>query len=451
MTILLRAALRMALAAMLVAGIAAEARTPTHHRTARHAGHATVTPAAKAEEPKISASVTMAVAFTTLDESVKCAAPGGDAEKQPEHLYLTVKNDGTVPVTASAARLLAPADMQACADVATQTGARAADGAVALLGPAIGPGRTAVLPLPIGTGATPKTGTTPLLVEIRLHAVSAGKPVDDTVLVSDKVELQVPGLSDALKLFGAPTLFLLPGVIVLGALGLFYRSKESPLLAATGATFWIIAILISVVLSGLYGLVQTLRKTGHNLIDRYDLGDVAIIWTISILLGGIAGWLLQRCADKEAKRVKDAADQAAAGALADAAARMPQHDDSPERLLGRLALLGISPTNHAYGVGGRTGFLLDGRGMDDRWLMPQITHRAQPGAKPAGWDDARNALAAFTDALAVLSPADFLEELKKADYKPLLPLQWWNDVEPYELLVTDALQDEGPLPFVRIR
>ena len=426
--------------AMLAAFLIAAAPTLAAQTVAREAS----TPFA-AEPAKFAVGATLAASFPARDVKVTCRdrhelqriiTPVG-------LLYLTVRNDGTVPVSAMHAEVLAPSDLVLCA--AGSGEALPGQGPAVLLQVAIAPGQTMIVPLAVGSIGTPRAGTLPLLVEVHLAGKIAGRDVDDDVLISDKIQFDVPGLSDTLKLFGAPTLFLLPGVLVLGALGMSYRPKDTPWLAANSASFWIVSVMIALVISTVYGLAHKLLGSDHNLVDRYDLVDVGLIWAISLAIGGAVGAILQRRATVAQALVATAATEAAI-------ARTPLHSDDPRTFLDRLALVKVSVTNRWYEAGGSRGFLVSGVGLQPPWLMPQITHRQlkPPMVDQDSWDAARSALDAFL-AAPVLTPRTVIDELDKPLYAPILPLEWVGGVELHAILATDGLLDRGEMPLVLIR
>ena len=394
-----------------------------------------------ADVGKLSAAVSRAASFAARDVKVTCPdrAAGGRRITPVSVLYLTVRNDGTVPITVLRPELLAPSDLVLCAPAPVP-------------GSAIAPGRSRTVALTIGATGTPRTGIVPLLVAVHFAGTVAGRVVDDQVLVSDEAQLTVPGLSDALKLFGAPTLFLLPGVLVLGAFGMLYQPKNPALLAAGGASFWIISVMIALGISITYGLGQRLFGSDHNLFDRYDLGDVGVIWAVSLAIGWGAGATLRARAAAEQARATAEQARVAAAAKAAADALTPRHSDDPLTFLTRLAKLDAAVTNRWYAAGGAHGFLVSGKPLEARWLMPQITHRPRklPATDLADWDAARSGLAALS-ATAELKPAAVLQELGKPVYAALLPLAWNGGVEPHALLATDDLIDRGERLFAVIR
>jgi hypothetical protein len=375
----------------------------------------------KVEAPKIAASLTMTASFASLEAGNTCDATA----KDPSYLFVAIKNEGNVALAARTAKLLAPTDLKLCP--ATPVAANGDPAAVALPEQAIAPDRSIVLPLRIAVkdGRPPRTGTVPLVVELHLTRADDARIGDDR-LAADKIDLEVPGLTDALKLFGVPTLLLLPGAIVLGAIGLRYTNKDAQWLNAGNATFWIVSILISLTIALVYGWIAS--RWGHNLVDRYDLRDVGIIWALSVLAGAVWGWLLRRS--------RDAASSAAA-------ASVPRADDTPRVLLDRLKLLNKTLVDDWY-VSTTTntqGFLLAGPQLARRWLIPRITC-----APPA--TDREAVLDAFDKGGSgpTFDPAAFLGALAAAAPGATLDLGWAEGRSVYEVPDTEGLAKEVGTP-----
>jgi hypothetical protein len=234
------------------------------------------------------------------------------------------------------------------------------------------------------------------------------------------VDVAVPGVSDMLKLFGVPTLFLLPGVLVLGAMALVRPPPEkSQMFAFLRPGFWIVAISLSLLISRVY---LWLRGDGawRDGLERFDLADVGWLWAGSILLGALLGL---------AWRARDRADAKAAAASQNA--RTIGAGDTPEGLLAKLDRVGAPWPLRFCRIDGQEGFLHE---QDGRiWLVPQ--------ARPVHWLNAQNSqperLAAH-DVLKTLedekaTPRDILAKLSEPGMDALGGLTWVENRKPARL------------------
>jgi hypothetical protein len=370
--------------------------------------------------PTIPASIAIKAAFAALDESISC--------DRPETLYLTVTNEGTADLLVRRVTLRAPSDLQLC----PPPGGRqpppdpTARFSRLGLGTPVAAGRRAVIALPVGTRATPRPGTVPLLVEVELAATIGGAVHADTLLASDQVELRIPGLSDVLRLFGVPTLFLLPGVLVFAAFAAGRSGWDwDRLTAPASATFWALAIMVSIILSSLYAWVAHGFGFARDLSERFNLTDVGIVWFISLLLGLGFGYFVR---GREAR----AAGAAAAATKQATAAQTVRREDQPLGLLKKLARLETAWPPLWHDSGGNAGFLVEPGGGQRRWLLPQAEAKARPSTiTKADW----NVLSAEFDTRIgdQSSLAAIIAALDDPKFGALLPLGWRAAAAPHEL------------------
>jgi hypothetical protein len=375
-------------------------------------------PAQAASAPVIPAKIGLTPAFAALEEGMDCAGARRGT------LYLTVENEGKSDLVVTSARLLAPSDLELCSG--------------AELPATVAAGRQHVIAVPVGTSRAMRPGTAPLLIEVRLRAMIEGTLLEDLRLAHDEVELRIPGLSDILKLVGMPTLFLLPGALVLGAFFLVFP-VESPRLAPNSLGFWIVAISLSLALSAVYYLATSLLGEARNLTQRFGLTDVAWVWAGSVSLGAIAGryarWQRDQARSKAEKREKQE--------LAD---RTLTREDDPVTVLNKLERLGTAWPLGWYRTDDGAGFLVEPP-AGPAWLIPQAEAKPRPSEVPvASWDSARRAL----DALMRSSPsrAALIEALRAGPIALLAPLQWQGEACPEPLGEKDEPHRAGDRPFV---
>jgi hypothetical protein len=362
-----------------------------------------------AQAPTIAAQIAVTAGFSALDGRSECSDPSSDAKM----LFLTIHNQGNAPLSIRDIRLLAPGDLKLCPR----------EGGAAIR---VEAGRRHVVPLRVAVNGVPRQGATTLILEVALAADIGGAERVDTLLATQNVEIRIPGLSDALKLLGVPTLLLLPGVLTLTALFfMFTPAGESRWvkLKPPGPGFWMVAIPVSLALSWAYGRAMGWIGFPRDLSDRFDLWDIGVIWFVSILLGGVAGWQIQA-----AKTRRDNSDRAVV------ARRTLRGDDKPLALFERLLLLGgFDKAPQWYRLAVRSGFLINPKGGQSRWLVPQAVPRtAKPApVEKATWDAALIALAALIAREASLT--DLVAFLREQDRAGLDLIMWRDDVGPLEL------------------
>jgi hypothetical protein len=275
-------------------------------------------------------------------------------------------------------------------------------------------GRRRLFRLDVGARETLRPGATPLLMEIELATRIGGEVQKDQVLANDTVELRIRGLSDVLKVLGVPTMFLLPGVLILGAFSLT-GPDEGKRLAPNGLAFWILAVSFSLPLSLAYSAISSALGRARALTQGFNLADVAWIWTLSLILGGLGGIGMKRWANHQRKE----AEKRSARDVAD---RTLTRSDDPLTMLEKLNRIGVTWPLQWFRIGGRGGFLVEAGGS--RWLVPQAQAPAErPSGIDAGaWRSARSALGKLVSDEPSL--ADLITELRADGLKALGPLQW---------------------------
>lgn len=396
------------LAGLLIAWIAAAAAAPA-------AGQAPAAEAVTAAAPVIPVSMAIAPAFTALDERARCAG-------QPETLFLSVHNQGAAALAVESVALLAPADLELCGPPLRVT---------------IEGGQRAVIPLRIGLRDTPRQGTMPLILDVGVAARVGGVERRDHLLASDRIEVRIPGLSDALQVLGVPTLLLLPGLLAVSAFFLLFRPSWRDDFGAGKPAFWMLAIPASALLYGGYTLAT---GRGGEFAERLGLWDVAFLWIASILIGLALGGLFRAGKNyRDGERAKQAARESAA--------RLPTVNDTPLELFERLVLLGgFEQTPQWSAFGKHEGFLIEPDGTEMRWLVPQASFKKRPpaGTDKAAWDQAvRDLREKFESRTALSQLVRFLRASEKAG----LELMWKDRARPQKLKKDDVAPPAGGDPY----
>lgn len=216
------------------------------------------------------------------------------------------------------------------------------------------------------------------------------------LVVSQEVDVAILGESDLLAVFQAPSLLLLPGLIIVAIGGLCWRLvlPGRKYLQPKEAEFWGVSVTLSLVVALLYPLVTSIDAIGRRFSDRpgsisrnyltgYGFADIVALFVISlavpIVVAAVVGTTLfvirlRRQANAEkAKREEQARQQQA---QEEEAARTPTRDDTPPHVLTKLAKQGLTVKRDLVKLKGETGyaFLLQERRADQAnlWISPAI-------------------------------------------------------------------------------
>jgi hypothetical protein len=235
-----------------------------------------------------------------------------------------------------------------------------------------------------------------------------------------------------------PTLFLLPGILILGVRGLVRPPKPSDRIAPNSLGFWIVAIMCSVGLSLLY--TQGMRCLGYSrdLTERFGLADVAWIWAISLVIG----WFWGKYALNEDASEKKEVAAAVAGRTLD-------RQDDPlavlQKLLNLTAHWPLSPIRFKN----RKGFLVEPDASGRQWFLPQARPRESSGGDPA----AAAPRAALSELLSKTPPptlAELVQALTSEAMGPLRPFEWLGGAGPEPLGKDDETDSANPRPYVAL-
>ena len=312
------------------------------------AAPATTAPA----ETAIAAKVAATPSFKSLDDKVGCGQG-----RAPETVFLTVANEGGSDLRLTSVTLRAPRDLELC-------GGRALDGGAAMVlarNDIVPAGRREVVAIPVGARERLRSGTYPLVLEVEVEDVAPGSSRRDRLLATGEVQLQIQGLTDVLKVLGVPTLFLLPGFLVLVAFAAFRSGDWENATKPTNPAFWIIAVPFSMGLSFLF----TAALGSGDFSEPFNLGDVAGVWLISLVIGTLAGVATRIWQKSQARRASEKSGL-------DLAGRTIGGGNSPLVVLKTLGRLDTKWPPGWHQSGGHSGFLVGPDAADKRWLIPQV-------------------------------------------------------------------------------
>ena len=120
-----------------------------------------------------------------------------------------------------------------------------------------------------------------------------------TYLLTREVTVGVLGESEILKLLGIPSLLFLPGFLAMTSFALLWRFRlfrgpyadPNPPLSEKEPGFWVISIILSAILLGIFVAIRS------DFLAFYGLPDLLQIWLVSIA-AGVVGYLLYKLVER---------------------------------------------------------------------------------------------------------------------------------------------------------
>ncbi len=204
-------------------------------------------------------------------------------------LYVTLKNTSAIPVTLTGLEVAVPSFLTACRD-GTDCG-RAISGAQGRdrlleydLRTTIGPQRIDTIRFVLRAGQAVEPGPHLMIVTAGLEWSEGGRSRTGDVTTSAQVSASVLGQSEILTLLGIPSLFVLPGFLIMVTFRLFWTQgskRDFPWLHVRTPEFWLLAISLSLI--AVLGLYPHVPFGSDITAGTYSLQDIATIW-----MGGIA-------------------------------------------------------------------------------------------------------------------------------------------------------------------
>jgi hypothetical protein len=153
----------------------------------------------------------------------------------------------------------------------------------------LGPHQTAIEEFPVKGHTRVRPGTYLLVFHIVTQSSEGGAPILRSLIVTQPVDVDVPGQPAILIVAGIPVFFLLPGMLLLLTVGLCWSlenrwwsapDRDRFPFQCSGPNFWLVSITISLLIAIVPWLF---RKRWY--FTRYGLQDVAWLWLASILAG----------------------------------------------------------------------------------------------------------------------------------------------------------------------
>jgi hypothetical protein len=189
----------------------------------------------------------------------------------------------------------------------------------------IDPLRTVSFPFTVSAMERVRPGKQLLIFQVQI----ATEPGKRDFLITHEVNVGVLGESEILKLLGVPSLLFLPGFLAVSSFMLLWRWKllrpeeneAPPPLEATTSGFWVVSILVSLVIG--YALI----KFRDDFFSFYGLGDLMIVWGMSIGIGCLAYWGYRMIANANAAKKES-----------ERLINIPQPTDTPLQILRKLKI-----------------------------------------------------------------------------------------------------------------
>ena len=288
-------------------------------------------------------------------------------EKRPGILYIVVRNLSAVPVTITHIVPTPPSF-------------------VAIDPPAYGPTiLDAQASLPFTFTATVAGAVRPgkhlLLFDIGVEWARSGYTQAGNLIATHKLEANVLGESDILKLVGVPSFLLLPGFLMVTTfmtLWTHVKPHKALNLKENLPEFALLSITLSLLAAPLYPVITTWFGSPRDYLESYGLLDVILVWTGSIGGGGVI-WALWLVGVNVAQRIQTQRN-------------IPLETDSPVTVLRKMERHHIPyPPEYAEAQGpqGKSICFIILRAPgdgNDIWVAPAIVYDVKPPARkaPAG-------------------------------------------------------------------
>ncbi|MGH9761613.1 MAG: hypothetical protein ACREAC_12365, partial [Blastocatellia bacterium] len=212
-----------------------------------------------------------------------------------------------------------------------------------------------------------ETGKQVLLFNVSLSWVKDAQPRSGSLLAAMKFDVGVLGESELLKLVGVPSLYLLPGFLIVVVWQMLRSAsgslpENSKQWTKTDPQFWVIAVVVSFLVAFAYPSITRLwLGVPHDYRKAYNTADILFIWVGSLVAGFVSFWLWKGC-----KKVWD---------VFDVSLKVPSEKDSPATILRKLRRNKMGFPLTAVEVNGVNGFFFTVHTDKDwLWVAPQICY-----------------------------------------------------------------------------
>lgn len=284
---------------------------------------------------------------------------------KPGRAYLLIKNKSAYPFKVDTPDFAAPDFLTVAPELQIASGTN------------VPPFATLRVPLLVKVKEKEKSqsGEWLILASVTLRRGEGVAERTGTAVVEQKVNVDVPGVSEVLKLFDLPSLLLVPGALMLATWSLLLGAADATKhkwLEWKTTSFWVVAITISIV------VFAAETKWGTNFLIGYNVEDVALLWlycvgasavTFFLYRGGMWGWNRYQANRAEAERLR---------AEAERRRREPLIDDKPLAIIRKLSLANspsyLEPYERTVGGLTQTIFKLDFPATADGkvWAAPRM-------------------------------------------------------------------------------
>lgn len=202
-------------------------------------------------------------------------------ENRPGVAYLILTNLSDVPLTVKQITI------EHSPSVAVQASPNLAVGSV------IPPQAAVTAPYTITAQSRVQPGKSNVLFRVEIEWTRANRAATGTLYAASKFDVAVFGESALTTIFGVPSFLVLPGLLIVVMLRWVRGWVKKPLpLDYKTPEFWILAVIFSLIAAYLYPLLATnIFHTSLNYLTSYGLGDVLVVWFVSLGFGALIGVL----------------------------------------------------------------------------------------------------------------------------------------------------------------
>ncbi|MCZ8058172.1 hypothetical protein [Microcystis sp.] len=228
------------------------------------------------------------------------------------------------------------------------------------------------IPINIKAGQQVKPGKHTLLFDIKLKWKQDEKEQTGNVIEEKEVNVGVFGESAILELLKVPSLFILPGFLVLMTIRQLWiwrlfrandEEAEFPL-NPDQVEFWFFGVFISLTIAFVCNVILK-----NNYLEEYGTNDIFFLWIYSIILGLIVYSILSLWQNWSKQQIT------------------PNPDDDPITILEKLHRRNLNASLEPVSVAGqdRDGFLVAQPNSSlegTHWVIPPIALKYRPARQP---------------------------------------------------------------------
>lgn len=284
-------------------------------------------------------------------------------EQRSGDIYLVVKNISNVPITLAQIKGDKPDFITL--DIPS----------INAKGLSIDPQKAEVLKIPVKVGDKAHPSKQRIVFTAPFSWIKSGQAGSGSLIVPYTVNVNILGESDLLKLLGVPSLFFMPGFLMLEVILILLKRvtpAQKKQVEFSASEVILISVTLSLVAALLYPHITGTIGQQRNYLTGYGLKDIYLLWFGSITIGLVFWSAMTGCLAliNKYKEYKKAVKERQ---------RMPSEKDSPIEILKKLSLNNIKFPLTQVKVRIKSDemqcFLISSEITDKAWVAPHIIAR----------------------------------------------------------------------------